>query len=74
MAQRTKRREQENLLSLQIPQRSLQQGQGVEQVPNGFRFQLNGVKMTVTSEVTPTRQMLNLSIDLDSLSSRARRK
>jgi hypothetical protein len=75
MAQRTKPQDQQiPTLSMQLPRRSGPETQSVQQLPNGFRFELNGVKMTVTSEVTPTRQMINLSIDLDSLSSRTRRK
>ncbi|MEW6722687.1 MAG: hypothetical protein AB1324_05485 [Candidatus Micrarchaeota archaeon] len=75
MAQRLKPRPPETpVLNLQIPQRSAPKDQSVVQIPNGYRFELNGVKMTVTSEITPSRQVLNLSIDLDSLSSRSRRK
>lgn len=57
-------------LSLQIPHRTGPQSQHVTQVPNGFQFELSGVKMTITSTVTPERQMISLSIDLDSISRR----
>lgn len=72
MAQRTRAKMEDQLqpLSLQIPLRSGPQTQQVQQLPNGFRFELNGVKMELTSTVTPERQMLNLSIDISSLQTR----
>jgi hypothetical protein len=42
------------------------------QIPNGYEFNLGGTKLRITTEVTPTSQMLYLSIDLNSLAAPAR--
>ena len=71
MAQPQRRRqERENILNLQIPQKAGQASGGLGapiQIPNGYQFELNGVKISITSTVTPERQMINLGIDLESL-------
>ncbi|MEW6035372.1 MAG: hypothetical protein AB1529_02050 [Candidatus Micrarchaeota archaeon] len=60
-------------LRLQIPQRAGQQtANSVVQIPNGYEFILSGAKIRLTTEVTPTSQMLYLTIDLNSLSAPAR--
>ena len=76
MAQRQRRQQEENVLSLQIPQRSgpLAGALGAPvQIPNGYQFELNGVKINITSTVTPERQMINLSIDLENLRPKSRK-
>jgi hypothetical protein len=76
-APRMKRQEEEGqqlpTFSLQIPQRTTQQPESsVVKIPNGYEFMLGGTKLRITSEVTPTSQMLYLSIDLNALSAPAR--
>lgn len=58
----------QNILTLQIPQRAGPvSGPQVIQIPNGYQFELSGVKVNITSTVTQERQMINISIDLESL-------
>lgn len=75
MAQRQRRKE-ENALTLQIPQRA-GQAPGISQalqIPNGFQFEMNGAIFRITSEVTPERQMINLSITMGGPAEKPKRR
>jgi len=74
MAQRQRRQDPLTALTLQIPKRAGAPSGSpqVLQIPNGYQFELNGVKINITSTVTPNSQMINLSINLDNV--RPRRK
>ncbi len=64
---------QQQTFRLQIPQRAGEQtASSVVKIPNGYEFTLSGTKIRLTTEVTPTSQMLYLTIDLNSLSAPAR--
>ncbi len=64
---------QEQTFSLQIPQRSTQQaGSSVIKIPNGYEINLSGTRVRVTSEITPERQMINISFDISGPSAPAR--
>ncbi len=74
MAQR-QRKQEEPTLSLQIPKLADSRAPTAVQIPNGFELNFGGnTKIRVTSEITPTSQMIYLNFDLSRLMDPARKR
>ncbi|MFN7991087.1 MAG: hypothetical protein U0R44_02910 [Candidatus Micrarchaeia archaeon] len=74
MAQRQRAKPDEQTFRLQIPALTGQQSQQMTSVaiPHGFELRLGSeVKIRITSEITSTSQMINLTFDLGRLMGQA---